>query len=154
MNDVRYKWILYSIVIVILTTIGIQVYWNYKNYLNSKKQLINDVQISLDKAVDDYYANLAENTTLGFAFESSDSAHIFGEKVKLDSIIENNKISGHNLDSLNAKHIKSISLLRSPQTDSILEFNFRTNHSKTNKPEFDVFTDLKPDSLNKIKFRL
>lgn len=153
MNDVRYKWILYTIVIVILTTIGIQVYWNYKNYLNSKQQLINEVQISLDKAVDDYYANLAESTTLGFAFESSDSAHIFGKSIKLDSIIENYKASGHNLDSLNANHLKRISLLRSPQKDSILEFNFKTKHSETNKPVLDIIGNLKPDSLNTVKFR-
>lgn len=153
MNDVRYKWILYCIVIVILTTIGIQVYWNYKNYQNSKQQLINDVQISLDKAVDDYYANLAENTTLGFAFKSSDSAHIVGNNVKLDSIIENYKVSGHNFDSLNANHLKSISLLESPHPDSILEFNFKTKHFENNKPVLDIFGELKPDSLNTLKFR-
>ncbi|WP_353779613.1 ATP-binding protein [Winogradskyella sp. 3972H.M.0a.05] len=82
MNDKRYRYTLYLIVIVIITTIGIQVYWNYKNYLNSKQQLINDVQVSLDKAVDDYYANLAKRATIGFAFLDSlpvEIDHIFTE---------------------------------------------------------------------------
>ena len=52
MNDARYKWLLYVILIVILSTIGIQVYWNYKNYQINKQQLINDVQVSLDNAID------------------------------------------------------------------------------------------------------
>lgn len=69
MNDKRYKWILYTIVTVIIVTIGIQVFWNYKNYQSNKRQLINDVQISLDKAVDDYYAALAERTTVGIFLE-------------------------------------------------------------------------------------
>ena len=69
MNDNRYKWILYTIVAVIIATIGIQFYWNYKNYQTNKQQLINDVQISLDKAVDDYYAALAERTTIGVILE-------------------------------------------------------------------------------------
>ena len=67
MNDKRYQWILYAIVTVIVVTIGIQVFWNYKNYQANKQQLINDVQASLDKAVDDYYADLAERTTLGIS---------------------------------------------------------------------------------------
>jgi len=48
MNDSKYKWILYVIIMVIVATIGIQSYWNYKNYLVSKQQLINDVQVSMD----------------------------------------------------------------------------------------------------------
>ena len=43
---------LYVITIVILSTICIQVYWSYKNYQINKQQLINDVQVSLDNAVD------------------------------------------------------------------------------------------------------
>ena len=77
MNDSKYKWILYTIVLVIMTTIGIQVYWNYKNYLTNKQQLVNDVQTSLDKAVDDYYTNLAERTTLGLSLSGDRQKDIF-----------------------------------------------------------------------------
>ncbi|MCB0428075.1 MAG: two-component sensor histidine kinase, partial [Mangrovimonas sp.] len=67
MKDSKFRWILHLIAVVTLSTIAIQVYWNYKNYLANKQQLINDVQVSLDKAVDDYYAQLAERTTVAFA---------------------------------------------------------------------------------------
>ena len=69
MNTKKYTYTLYIIVIVICVTIGIQLFWNYKNYLFNKQQLIKDVQISLDKAVDDYYTDLAQKTTLGFEIE-------------------------------------------------------------------------------------
>jgi signal transduction histidine kinase len=59
MNGFKYKSILYFISAVILATLFIQVYWNYKNYLTGKQQLVNDVQTSLDNAVDRYYTELA-----------------------------------------------------------------------------------------------
>lgn len=59
MNKLKYKSILYFISLVILATLCIQVYWNFKNYQIGKQQLINDVQTSLDNAVDQYFTELA-----------------------------------------------------------------------------------------------
>ena len=87
MNEQKYRWLLYAIITVIVCTIGIQVFWNYKNYLTNKHQLVNDVQSSLDKAVDDYYAILAERTTIGFAFEGDKSAHFFKEGSEFQNIL-------------------------------------------------------------------
>ena len=63
MKNGNYKRILYFIGLVILITLSIQVYWNYRNYQIGKQQLINEVQISLDNAVDQYYASTAQNET-------------------------------------------------------------------------------------------
>jgi len=63
MNKLKYRWILYFISGVIIATLCIQVYWNYKNYELGKQQLINDVQTSLDNAIDQYYTELATNGT-------------------------------------------------------------------------------------------
>ena len=72
---------LYIISIVILSTIGIQVYWNYKNYQINKQQLINDVQVSLDNAVDSYYANLAERSAIeGYAIQTNSKDGLFATK--------------------------------------------------------------------------
>ena len=127
MKDSKYRWILYTIVLVIIATIGIQVYWNYKNYETNKQQLANDVQTSLDKAVDDYYANLAEETTMGLSLSGSRQKDIFEEGGLLEQITgqidEGNQtfskvdfssdtldgvtiIRGFKVDSMMAKHEK------------------------------------------------
>ncbi|MFC4722422.1 sensor histidine kinase [Geojedonia litorea] len=122
MNDSRYKITLYFIAVVILSTIVIQVYWNYKNYLINKQQLINDVQISLDKAVDDYYAQLAEQTTIGFAFDSiggNDSI-----KGKTFQTIFASLDKGHkkfkNLDSLEFETLQGVSVFKGLKADSLM----------------------------------
>ena len=79
---------LYIISIVILSTIGIQVYWNYKNYQINKQQLINDVQVSLDNAVDSYYANLAERSAIeGYAIQTNSKDGLFATTFKIDSLL-------------------------------------------------------------------
>lgn len=153
MNDLLYKYILHGIVFVILATIGIQVYWNYKNYLNSKQQLINDVQVSLDKAVDDYYSNLAEKNTLAFAFRSLDSGKITNTSDELDSIIYKINQSGHKTDSLRLKFNDEITLLREPEVDSILEVHRNKKASKGDMKQFDIITGIQTDSSHTAKFR-
>ncbi|WP_271767485.1 sensor histidine kinase [Aquimarina algiphila] len=73
MRRKSYKNILYLIIAVIVITLDIQIYWNLKNYESGKQQLINEVQISLDNAVNQYYTELAEENTIRFA---SDSANL------------------------------------------------------------------------------
>ncbi len=65
MNEKKYRYALILISIVILTTLGIQVYWNFKNYEEARRQLIADVQISLDQSVDEYFTQRAKNETFG-----------------------------------------------------------------------------------------
>lgn len=61
MNTQKYKWILYLIVITIITTIAIQFYWNFKNYEENKQRVTNEIQLSLDNAVEEYYSSLAKS---------------------------------------------------------------------------------------------
>ncbi|MFC4635898.1 sensor histidine kinase [Dokdonia ponticola] len=72
MQERNYKTILYFISAVILITLAIQVYWNYKNYQVGKQQLVNDVQTSLDNAVSNYYEQKAAQNTLGFFSKGTD----------------------------------------------------------------------------------
>jgi two-component system phosphate regulon sensor histidine kinase PhoR len=96
MNDVRYRWILYIIAVVVLSTITIQIYWNYKNYLVAKQQYINDVQISLDNAVDTYYANLAKENSIAYALDINSNKVLFKGDIKIDSIL-------HSIDAISEK---------------------------------------------------
>ncbi len=121
MQKNRYKSILYFIVFVILVTLSIQVYWNFKNYKASKQQLINDVQISLDNAVDQYYEELAKNKTLGFASKSGDLNN-FLDSPKFDSIIKDidkARAQLKNIDFLDSTRIKRVSIYREKEVDSI-----------------------------------
>ncbi len=132
MNDKRYRWILYTIATVIIATIGIQAYWNYKNYQTNKQQLINDVQTSLDKAVDDYYANLAEETTIGMSFKGTNTDELFKEGSSFTNIlkdIDKQKGKFKNLDSIDVSHIEGATIVRGFKVDSMM-----TEYSKKNKP--------------------
>lgn len=89
MNGLKYNSILYFISLVILATLCIQVYWNYKNYQTGKQQMVNDVQTSLDNAVDGYYTQLAKNSpfrttsdsTFWGARRSSGEAFMFRDRI-------------------------------------------------------------------------
>lgn len=64
MNTKTYNWLLYLIASTIVITIVVQVYWNYKNYLQNKQRVTNEIQLSLDNALEEYYAGLAKTDYL------------------------------------------------------------------------------------------
>ena len=114
MKQLKFQWILYIIVAVIISTIAIQVYWNYKNYQTSKQQLINDVQVSLDNAVDNYYANLAQDNTIAFALELESIEELKDNNSNIDSLIKHiDSITPHKSsnDSLRLQIIEDVSKL-------------------------------------------
>jgi two-component system phosphate regulon sensor histidine kinase PhoR len=57
MNKDNYKWVVYFISAIIALTIGVQIFWNIKEYQRNKKRLFYKVSRSLDTAVEDYFAN-------------------------------------------------------------------------------------------------
>lgn len=61
MNSKKSNRIVWLISATIVATIVIQFYWNYKNYLENKKRVTNEIQISLDNALDEYYSNISKN---------------------------------------------------------------------------------------------
>lgn len=148
MNDNRYRWILYVIVFVILGTISIQVYWNYKNYLVNKQQLINDVQISLDNAVEGYYANLAENNTFDFTFETN-------TKSNLDSLIH--KIGFSNIksfDSIDVDLFDGISVYKRTLSDSFFLSAYSAKRKMARNRLKKIYHDIHKDSTSQRHFRM
>jgi len=95
MNERRYRLVLYFITLVMLITLGIQGYWNYKNYQIGKQQLVNDMQTSLDNAVSNYYTDLAKGNI--FTQTSGDSLSIFMSKTVNDEPVWSDSIhaNGH-----------------------------------------------------------
>ncbi|MEO1011809.1 MAG: ATP-binding protein [Bacteroidota bacterium] len=71
MKTIKHQGLLYLIVLTVIATISIQVYWNVENYKANERQLIAEVQNSLDNSVENYYADLAK--TDFFAFMGRDT---------------------------------------------------------------------------------
>jgi len=71
MKQKKYLWALYLIITTILISVVVQVYWNYKNYQKNKQLFINQVQISLDNAIDAYYADFAKSDSFLFNKENN-----------------------------------------------------------------------------------
>ena len=122
MKRLKFQWILNLIIVVIISTIVIQIYWNYKNYETNKQQLINDVQISLDNAVDNYYANLAKHNTMAFAIELDDREAIKNKTNVIDSLIKEIDSIAHDFttnDSLRINIVKNASSIEMRDSNAI-----------------------------------
>ncbi|MFK5959278.1 MAG: HAMP domain-containing sensor histidine kinase [Lutibacter sp.] len=81
MNKKNYKWVVYFIGITVITTIAVQVYWNYREYQINKQNLISKVQLSLDNSVEAYFVNLTKSGII--TFKSIDPVN---SKEKTDTI--------------------------------------------------------------------
>jgi two-component system phosphate regulon sensor histidine kinase PhoR len=82
MNKKNYKWVVYFIGITVITTIAVQVYWNYREYQINKQNLISKVQLSLDNSVEAYFVNLTKSGII--TYKSLDSTNL---KERTDTIV-------------------------------------------------------------------
>jgi signal transduction histidine kinase len=155
MNTKKYKFIFYLITITILATIAIQLYWNYKNYEENKRQVTNEIQLSLDNAVEEYYSSLAKSnfiTIIGdqdFTIKPNLEKSAFGKilkTIKNSSSKKNNsqaKITNLEITSDdNLSQAKRDSLLNSTK-NFVLEFNQKEDSLPKNKAQklFTQFSD-------------
>lgn len=76
MNTKKYKWLFYLIASTIVATIGVQFYWNYKNYEENKQRVANEIQLSLDNAIEEYYSSLAKSDFLTIIKSSYEERNI------------------------------------------------------------------------------
>ncbi len=139
MSEHKYKWILYLITVVIAATLAIQGYWTYKNYLSAKQQLMNDVQESLDIAVDKYYTLLAQRSSFSFISTNNNEDFSFAFS---DSIQAKNRLTVKSIsDTTNKKKVNSTHYSFETGTNKkqitklttdTLSFNQRSFHFKNN----------------------
>lgn len=155
MNGIRYRRILYFISLVILLTLCVQGYWSYKNYLSEKQQLITDVQVSLDNALDSYYTRLAKQNTLAFISDSIPGDSIF-MGIRWGNIFTN-------IDSLSvdyreilfddSSNVKKIAIFKTRSSDSFnIKINERTAHV-TNK-RFDIIKKSFPNPFEMLTSKI
>ncbi|EAR12705.1 putative two component system sensor histidine kinase [Polaribacter irgensii 23-P] len=92
MFEKKTHWLLYFIAITIVATLGIQFYWNYKNYEENKRQVTNEIQLSLDTALEEYYAILAkEEFTTIVEFNQTEGNSSKYSSIRFDSIFKYSK---------------------------------------------------------------
>lgn len=141
MNTKKYNWILYLISTTIVVTICVQLYWNYNNYLDNKQQVKNEIQTSLDLAIDEYYGNISKKNFFafynkdttgngGYFFNNFNSFSVPNTKSKL-------KISSIEIKTDNPDEFREMPKL----LDSLLfEKKVLTGHIKTTPDSLDQVT--------------
>ena len=151
MNTKKYRWLLYTITLTIVATIAVQVYWNYKNYQQNKQRVVNEIQLSLDNALEEYFAEIAKNdfiTIIGSNYKELDTTHKRGRSNATirKKFFSHNSKSKKNIDSLikefdiNIKSRNGIKIL-----DTVLK-----PHNSNFISDIKIFSDQNTDSINLI----
>ena len=121
MNTKKYNWIFYFISVTIAFTIAIQFYWNYKNFEENKRQVTNEIQLSLDNAIEEYFSLLAKSNFLTIidtkdsnskSFKNSSVENII-KKIKKNTKNQKSKVTINNIkitsdDNLSKEKIDSM----------------------------------------------
>ncbi len=164
------NWILYLIIAAIAITIGIQLYFNYHNYQQNKQQLINEVQLTLDDAVEKYYADIAHESTFALTLDQTDSLPI--KLLNSDSLFHNHPDFSRNINQIQQlidstdnflfqgemdidTLFKSLHLSSETVNDKFKRMTFIESR-RDNLPQFETLTSrimisLTSDSLNLTK---
>ncbi|WP_353169391.1 HAMP domain-containing sensor histidine kinase [Flavobacterium sp.] len=72
---------------IILFTICLQVYWNYKNYQSNEVRLKNEIQIAFDKSLELYFDEASKDKFITvFSSDSTIQIEDFMNKIKTDTI--------------------------------------------------------------------
>ncbi|AWG25156.1 sensor histidine kinase [Flavobacterium kingsejongi] len=91
MKNKKYNPILLFITIAILATIGLQIYWNIKNYKENKLRLVNEVQIAFDNSIDSYYLLDSKNDLFSFKEQLPVTNYSTAENIDLQPTKTNEK---------------------------------------------------------------
>ncbi|QTE22032.1 sensor histidine kinase [Polaribacter cellanae] len=157
MNTQKYRWILYLIVITIITTIVVQGYWNYKNYEENKRLVTNEIQLSLDNAIEEYYSSLAKsdfltiinsNVSKDSTTKSNTLKDIFKKIKKNTSKKENTRVTFNNLKIITDENLskeKKDSMMNSVKK-FVTQFNSKSDPlHQIKKDSLKIFTQFIDD---------
>ena len=163
MKTQKYNWILYFISATIIMTIAVQFYWNYKNYQQNKQRVVNEIQISLDNAIEQYFVDLSKETyftiidkkdlnnkkavdkTIECFFPSN------GKKKKDDCLLYSSTNNYDCIDSHNHRGSVSMTRLNKDNTiDTLLKQNKIQNFRLAKNKSIHVFKGKKASDSLKI----
>lgn len=153
MNANKYNGTIYLITATIVATIAVQLFWNYRNYQENKLRVKADIQVSLDKAIDEYYSALSKDNF--FAVYDNDSIQI--GKRNFNGFWRGNSKNGKakfQISSIEIKtddpkeYAKMPSILDSLFfKDSVISKGFKEKHSNR-KVTFQPYQFVKRESIS------
>lgn len=147
MKTTKLKTIIFFILLTIIATIGLQVFWNIKNYYENKNRLFNEVQIAFDNGIERYYVEDAKNDFVTFIGDSKIKSDAFIEEVKKDSLYNAAKNNANN-KTKKRKEIKTVM--------TKITWKFKSKDSTQLRPTYDsitakLFDSLNPDRIKSIR---
>lgn len=145
MKSKNYKYIILFITLTIIATVGLQVFWNIKNYKENKARLINEVQIALDNSIEFYYVEDVKNDFVAYVNDNkSVKTEDFFESVKTDSLFKKHKII--------KKLKKDIAWKDSIKTASFIGYKINSTSNNDSLNEKDKLNSIRKhiDSISKI----
>ena len=178
MNAKKYTRILYFIMLTIVATISIQFYWNYKNYEQNKQRVLNEIQQSLNNAVNSYFTDLSKDkfyaVVKGKDADYNTNKNIFknlfsglnkkkNNKNSVDFKISNISISStqiseyqpsksHDVEPVLLNNMKIHEGIENKEPKTTIRQNFYQSNKNKGKHKTTVFTGKKAmDSLKVLK---
>jgi signal transduction histidine kinase len=88
MKTKNFRFIIAFITFTIVATIGLQVFWNIKNYSENKHQLVNEVLNAFDNGIEYYYVEDVKNDFVAFIADSTVKSDAFIDNIKLDTLFK------------------------------------------------------------------
>lgn len=148
MKSPHHRLIIWIVSITIVATVSVQVYWNYISYQANKGELINQVQISLDNAIESYYADIAQGHSVTVT-KTSDS---LSDIDQIRHLIQQE--SFQTIDTLNKNgRLKLRTILKNFTHDSMVSFDSH-NWSSTTAIHYDSGNPLHMDKIDSTSINL
>lgn len=90
MKPLNYSYIIAFISFTVFATLGLQLYWNIKNYQENKVLLIQDVRATLNSSVDKYFIEQSKNNFFAFVKDTDSLSDIdVFDSPAIDLILKN-----------------------------------------------------------------
>lgn len=133
MKQINYFYIVAFISFTVLATLGLQLYWNIKNYQENKALLIQDVKSALDNSVDNYFIKESKENFFAFIKENdSMSDDAFFKNLQIDTLF----------------NTKSSKFPENNQNRKSTDMERLTKFKKENRNSYKSFPQLNDTALN------
>ena len=141
--------IVFFIGLIVMITITIQFYWNHLQYKDNKQQVLNEIQISLDNAIDTYYNELSKMISFKLVFHQDTTA----KKTEMDYTEHNQLVIERDLIDDKFEYFPEYAKSNIMELDIFRKSAVRFIDSNKKLKSVSVFRGKKDiDSLKNIKF--